>query len=366
MSNEIVKYHNDLNDLNLDAFSLVERRFFFSFLYMCKEKLSGDEVVLTRDDLIHLGVYRNNGNGRVTVKKYIRDIQNVVLKCKQSFSFYKDVPDPNNPNAGEVVFFDLFYDFRLSYDLNDEEKTKLSFKIHEQGASYLHNLLKNYTAFPLVEYQSLNSVYMQALFIHLKQFRHTGIFRVSMEKFRKLLNIPPSYKTSNITQRILNPAKVELASFFPNLNWEAVRSDPRSRKITGLIFTWTPAARIEMKKEASKEIVLEKKGTSFKLNKGDKPPTKKEIEKFLKENKFVPMTATEAQGFIKQQLAEGSISNWPHFLQGIAKHWAEHGKPKSKKIKANLPDYYTYVPKKGADPDILAAALKAEEEFNNS
>ena len=53
---------------------------------------------------------------------------------------------------------------------------------------------------------------MKALYIHLKQFRTTGIWRVKWDDFKEFLGIPSSYKMCDIDKQILEPSVEQLSS----------------------------------------------------------------------------------------------------------------------------------------------------------
>lgn len=52
------------------------------------------------------------------------------------------------------------------------------------------------------------------MFRILKQYKHTGYFKIGMEDFRERLDIPKSYRMSNINKTILTPIIKELVLFY--------------------------------------------------------------------------------------------------------------------------------------------------------
>ena len=69
---------------------------------------------------------------------------------------------------------------------------------------------KNFTVFELQEFNALASSYSKNMFRLLKQYKSTGFYKVSIEEFRRLLDIPESYNMSKISVKVLDPIEKEL------------------------------------------------------------------------------------------------------------------------------------------------------------
>ena len=50
------------------------------------------------------------------------------------------------------------------------------------------------------------------MFRLLKQYKHTGYMKIKIEDFRERLDIPKSYRMSNISQFVLTPIIKELSN----------------------------------------------------------------------------------------------------------------------------------------------------------
>ena len=50
----------------------------------------------------------------------------------------------------------------------------------------------------------------------LKQFRTTGYYKITVEEFRRLLDIPKNYRMSEIDKKVLMHIKKELPNYFKN------------------------------------------------------------------------------------------------------------------------------------------------------
>jgi hypothetical protein len=79
------------------------------------------------------------------------------------------------------------------------------------------------------------------MFRLLKQFRTTGWRQFTMDEFRYLLDVPESYRPTNIDQVVLKPIKAELPAMFKGLGIRKIRSG-QGNKITGYSFEWQPEA----------------------------------------------------------------------------------------------------------------------------
>ena len=76
---------------------------------------------------------------------------------------------------------------------------------------YLLNLKACFTTYQLKNILFLHSAYSIRVYELLKQFEKTKTKTTSIDELRDILKIPQSYTNGNINQRILKPAKKELA-----------------------------------------------------------------------------------------------------------------------------------------------------------
>lgn len=73
---------------------------------------------------------------------------------------------------------------------------------------YLHEDENIFRALPLSkEFATLKSVYSKSVFRFLKQYRKTGFWKIDLYDFRKVLNIPESYQSSELDKRVLKPVR---------------------------------------------------------------------------------------------------------------------------------------------------------------
>ena len=62
----------------------------------------------------------------------------------------------------------------------------------------------------------------------LKQFRTTGYYKITVEEFRRLLDIPKNYRMSEIDKKVLMHIKKELPNYFKKL--EIKKSKNKAKK----------------------------------------------------------------------------------------------------------------------------------------
>lgn len=74
----------------------------------------------------------------------------------------------------------------------------------------LNDLTSQFTRFELAEFTALKSSYAKETYRRLKQYRQTGVWKVSIEDFRRLLDVPESYQTCDLNKRVLKPIQDEL------------------------------------------------------------------------------------------------------------------------------------------------------------
>lgn len=106
---------------------------------------------------------------------------------------------------------------------------------------YLFNHLEHWTRFSITQYVRLHSNYSRKLFRLLKQWRTVGKKEYKIDDFRKRLQIPKSYRPTDIDRRVLTLCKEELCANFQNFKITKIyRKGVRGRKLDSYIFTWVP------------------------------------------------------------------------------------------------------------------------------
>lgn len=109
---------------------------------------------------------------------------------------------------------------------------------------YLLQLKEQFTTFKLEHVLVLNSIYSIRIYELLKQFESTGFRAISMEEFKRILEIPNSYMLNNI-KNILDRAKKEISE---KTDIEFIYSlKKQGRKFASITFNIRPKAKPKAK-----------------------------------------------------------------------------------------------------------------------
>lgn len=199
----IVKYHNDLNKLKFYLFGELEQNILMG-VFLNARFHNTKEFILNADDIAKFLPQRNPSK---------QEIFNRVMSLRENL-FKIDYTHEIELDNGliELSFYNIFSVFTLVYTTENREFEYLKIKISDDFSYLIHNITKLMTQFELEEFLFLNGKYAKALYIHLKQFRTTGIWRVKWDDFKEILGIPSSYQICDIDKRILNPCVEQLSS----------------------------------------------------------------------------------------------------------------------------------------------------------
>ena len=252
---EVVRYNNDLNNKTyLKNFNALELNFFMAICSKLKAQ-GTDEVIFSFSELKKKIQYdrettRNTDNFISKLRSTNRKILNSICEIET-----KDYIDQ----------FVLFPTFRISKKIGT-----LTVRINQDYA-YLLNDFSNFTEFGLANFIKLSSKYVKLLYKELMQFKSTGKLYLTIEDFRKKLDIPDSYSFSKIKDRILVPSfkdfsfilkKFKIVVIYNNgdeieinENTEEKRGD--KRKVTNINFYFVLGTKEDII-EVPKEILKDK------------------------------------------------------------------------------------------------------------
>ncbi|WP_231557640.1 replication initiation protein [Tetragenococcus muriaticus] len=207
---------------NLRKFTPVEMNLFFSIVSRMRDK--GDETVrFSFDQLKELSAYKPTANNR-----FIDDIESTYQKIL-GLRFGRRSKDGLHRE-----FFVMFTEFEINGHADDPY---VDIKIYPKAIKLL-NELESWVRYALSEFRDLKSSYAKTMFRLLKQFRTTGYAYFSVADFNELLDVPKSYKSSNINQSVLKPIKEELTPLFRGLTVRKKYGKGRGKPVIGYSFTW--------------------------------------------------------------------------------------------------------------------------------
>ena len=252
--NEIVEYHNDLHKLSMGSFTELEQNLLFGVLVKCREQKSGVEIELKADDLMRFINQRKN-----TTKQ---DLLNIALNLYDNFFKLDFKIIKKQGNLERRSYYNLFSKFDIYINnIENLEKQKLEqefshlvLKVNDDFAYLLHEFTNGlYTQFELEEFLFLRGKYPKILYRLLKQFRLTGYFIATWEKFKEKMGIPLDMIYTTIEKQILKPCVEKLSQTmkthlfdaripFENLKYKLKKeSSKRGKpKVTHIEFYFKP------------------------------------------------------------------------------------------------------------------------------
>lgn len=221
MPNEVVKYQNDLNTATMRTWSELEMNILFSIVSKIRET-GVFETIFSFDELKELSNFKKN----LTRKEFINELISVSRKLS-SLNYLERSDD-----GWDATLFILFQTFKI----RGNEET-LTVSVHPQFEYVFNKIGMEFTQFELQEFVDVSSTYAKTTYRLLKQYRTTGWWKVTLEDFKLLLDIPNSYRSSNIDQKILKPILKQLGgtddtAIFKNLK---VSKDKKKSLINRLI-----------------------------------------------------------------------------------------------------------------------------------
>lgn len=270
MANEITNIHNDLIDLPLRKFNSSEIDILTALCYKCNEKQT-NEVVLSLNEIKELSHYKKKDN--IQFLETLKETNAKLMALNFTIGTTK-----------EFIQFVLFPTFEVS-----ESKGTLTVQVHEKFAYLLNNLTNCYTSLELKESTTLKSSYSKGIYKKLRKFRNNEkpFWKVMLKDFREYLNIPDSYKISDINKVVLKPAINELSMYFKNLKvtpFFYYKEGQRGRpKIIGYTFSFSSEIKEhKLKEEPTQENIA--KITDWKLTDRFCPNCKRPMYSKLLEN----------------------------------------------------------------------------------
>lgn len=192
MANEIVKYSNQFNAQALRRFTALDLDLLMAIASRVRDQ-GTDEVVFTFEELRQLAHIKKNLTDKELAARIV-EVNDRLLACR--FRFQDD---------SRTVQFTLFSGFET-----DWKTAKLLVAVNPRFSFLLNDLTSQFTRFELAEFADLKSSYAKETYRRLKQFRQTGVWKVSLAEFRRLLDIPDSYRISHINSRVIKPIEDEL------------------------------------------------------------------------------------------------------------------------------------------------------------
>ena len=217
MNNEVVKYHNDLNTVVMRTWTSEEMNFFFAILTKAKEQ-GLKKLVFDTDELKQLASSSRKYRWEETVVSAVKKIGQLTY-FEQSEKKFR-----------VMTLFEL-----LEVDL---EKRIVEVKVSSNFDYILNKLETQFTRYELEEFTSIRSTYAKTMYRLLKQWRTVGKKEFAIDDLKRILDMPSSYKSSEIDRAVIKPIKEQLSPYFVSLKVKKIKSNKRGNPVLGYEFTW--------------------------------------------------------------------------------------------------------------------------------
>ncbi|WP_215597711.1 replication initiation protein [Bacillus mycoides] len=296
MANEIVRYHNEMNNVPLRNLRPVDMDLFWALASKVKDK-GGETIYFSREEIISLANYDKRNSTIKTFKEDMYVMSEKVMSLKTHLV---------KENGGFVMFV-LF----PTFDVDDNGVTV---EVSRFFQPWFNNLLGNgqFTRFELDTILSLRSSYSKELFRYLMQFKSSGFWKVSLDDFREKMSVPKSYKISHIDQKILTIVQKELTekdelgnSILKFLSIEKVKKGKyTTAPVTGFEFSFKVCENKILSKNEEDDYV---KKTAIKhdfkgktrIHNQAKPIRKEHVPSWLNEEQPTPKPPVEKRSPIE-------------------------------------------------------------------
>lgn len=218
MSNEIVKHHNDLNTVIMRKWTAEEMNFFFAIITKVRDegtrlmKFDTDELRYLASKDFHLDRWSQT----------MKSVADKVVDLK----YYERTEH-------SYAVMNLF-----SYFLVDEKECVVEVEVSSKFEYVINKLEAQFTQYELAEFTNIRSTYAKTAYRLLKQWRTVGRKEFKIDEFKLLLDMPSSYKSSEIDRAVITPILKQLSPYFEDLKVKKIKSKKRGNPVLGYEFTW--------------------------------------------------------------------------------------------------------------------------------
>lgn len=217
-----VKYHNDINSVSLQKFTAKELDILMTIMSRMRDH-GEDEITFTFDYLKRLVRWQERKQDTKTFALSLDRTYQKLIQC--------------NIRIGDDrhwVRFVLFTRYAIDLD-----KQLISIRVNSEFRFVLNELSSNFTRFELEEFTGLKSSYTKEFYRRMKQFRSTGCWKVSLEEFKRLLDIPGGYLIRHIDAKVFAPIMAELSEKYHLEIKKLYEKHGRGRpRVSGFEFTF--------------------------------------------------------------------------------------------------------------------------------
>ncbi|HAR6897963.1 TPA: RepB family plasmid replication initiator protein [Staphylococcus aureus] len=280
MTGETVVYKNEMNLVPLRRFTATEINLFFAMCNKLKEQ-DTNTLRLSFDELKKLSNYSPETRN---INRFANDLDNAYKKMLNLTIRYED--------DDVIERFVLFNHYRIH-----KREQYLEISTSSNLKHILNSITNNFTKFELKEMTRLKSTYSKNMFRLLKQYKHTGYLKIHIDDFKNRLDIPKSYRMTDINKNVFKPIIIELGSIFNNLTINKIKAK-KGRKIEWIEFTFDAEKRIHNKRQPQ----MSKIDKSRQYVRREKTPKWLEERSYEKQPQkdYDPQLEKEREDFLKQ------------------------------------------------------------------
>ena len=234
MSKDVVKYHNDLNTVIMRKWTAEEMNFFFAII--AKSRNQGtSKLFFDTDEIKELVKFSQKDD-----KRWRETMRNCAKKVAQ-LTYFED-------DGKRFEVMTLFSRFAVDY-----EKKVVEVEVSKNFDYVLNRLEVQFTQYELEEFTKIRSTYAKTAYRLLKQWRTVGKKEFPIDEFKLLMDMPQSYKSSEIDRAVIKPILKELSQYFIGLKVKKIKSNKRGNPVLGYEFTWKPEATGEWEDDKYKK-----------------------------------------------------------------------------------------------------------------
>lgn len=223
MANEVVKHHNDLNTVIMRKWTAEEMNFFFAIITKARDKGTSD-LIFDKHQLAELANYSIQHN-----KRFYDTMDSLANNISQLRYIEK--------TKNSIEYMPLFTRFKVEWE-DDLSDMQAQVSVSPLFEYILNKLSANFTQYELQEFTSIRSTYAKTAYRLLKQWRTVGRKEFKIDEFKLLLDMPSSYKSSEIDRAVITPILKQLTPYFEDLKVKKIKSKKRGNPVLGYEFTW--------------------------------------------------------------------------------------------------------------------------------
>lgn len=224
--NEVVVYGNMLNQVSFKGLNPTDMDIFMAACLLTKGR-GTEAVTISYEKLRTLTHFRNS-----TTEMFHSQLRELREKLLRMTVYYE--------TEDEVGGFVLFQTFKAN-----KQTKELTIRVGEDWSHLLNDLTGEFTMFDLAVFAQINGKYGKTLYRMLAQFRNkngNGYWVVDIENFRRIFDVPNTYKGREIIRRIVTPAVEEIKKYFGSLTYEPQYAKKRGKPLSGFRFEFTKSS----------------------------------------------------------------------------------------------------------------------------